>query len=371
MVDTVNDTFLTQLLDGVSNQSPCGDDLEYDPEFIEIEKTVRGKPEQQIGTTVIPAQQADWREVENKSVDLFKRTKDLRIAVYLTQALVHNKGLAGLKDGLLLIKGLLDQYWDEVHPRLDPSEDNDPTLRVNSIAALCDAEMMLKGIREAVLADSNVFGCFTLRDIQYAGGKTPVPSSMEDTVPEVSTINAAFMDTPVEDLQSLESTLLRSIETVADIDALLLDKLGAEQTADFSTLTRILDEARQVIDEQLNRRGIEGVSGGDSVNGEAVAASSDAEGPETAMAQVDMTSGAAVAAAPVSGEGNNREDVIRLLDMACDYYARCEPSSPVPLLLQRAKRLVSKDFMEIMRDLAPAGLTQVEEIGGVPADDVK
>ena len=57
--------------------------------------------------------------------------------------------------------------------------------------------------------------------------------------------------------------------------------------------------------------------------------------------------------------------------MACDYYSRCEPSIPVPLLLQRATLLVSKDFMEIMRDLAPAGLTQVEEIGGVPPDDVK
>lgn len=370
MVDTVNGTFLRPLLDGVSDKSPCGEDLEYDPEFIEIEKTAQGKPEQQIGTTVIPAQQADWREVENKSIDLFKRTKDLRIAVYLTQALVHNKGLVGLKDGLLLIKGLLDQYWDEVHPRLDPSEDNDPTLRINSIAALCDAETMLKGIREAVLADSNVFGRFTLRDIQYAGGKTPVPSRMEETVPEMTTINAAFMDTNVEDLQALESTLLLSIEAVADIDTFLLDKLGTEQAADFSTLTHILNEARQVIAEQLNHRGIEGVGGRGSVNEEAATTPSNADGSETAMAKVDVIGGAA-ATMPVSGEVNSREDVIRLLDMACDYYSRCEPSSPVPLLLQRAKRLVSKDFMGIMRDLAPAGLTQVEEIGGVPTDDVK
>ncbi len=370
MVDTVDDAFLTQLLNGVSSQSPCGEDLEYDPEFIEIEKTAQGKPEQQIGTTVIPAQQADWRVVESKSVDLFKRTKDLRIAVYLTQSLVHNKGLAGLRDGLLLIKGLLDQYWDEVHPRLDPSEDNDPTLRINSIAALCDAEMMLKGIREAVLADSNVFGRFSLRDIQYAGGKVPVPSSMEEAVPEVATINAAFMDTNVEDLQALESILQRSIETVADIDALLLDKLGTEQTADFSPLRQILNEAKQVIDEQLNHRGIEGVGGENSVDEDAAAASNHGDGPEATMAKIDTTGGA-VAATPLSGEVNSREDVIRLLDMACDYYARCEPSSPVPLLLQRAKRLVSKDFMEIMRDLAPAGLTQVEEIGGVPTDDVK
>ena len=49
------------------------------------------------------------------------------------------------------------------------------------------------------------------------------------------------------------------------------------------------------------------------------------------------------------------------------YYERHEPSSPVPLLLKRAKRLVAKDFMEILRDLAPDGVDQAERISG-PSD---
>lgn len=53
-----------------------------------------------------------------------------------------------------------------------------------------------------------------------------------------------------------------------------------------------------------------------------------------------------------------------MLDLICDYYARCEPSSPVPLLLKRAKRLVFMDFIEIIKDLAPDGLSQVELIRG-------
>ncbi len=360
---------ISGLLSVVSNESPCGEDLEYDPGFIEIDKIAQGKPEQQIGSTVIAAQEPDWHEVENKSVDIFKRTKDLRIAVYLTQALLHKQGLIGLKDGLLLIKGLLDQYWDEVHPQLDPSENNDPTLRVNSIAAVCDAETMLKGIREAVLTDSNVFGRFSLRDIQYASGKVPIPSSMEDTVPEMGAINAAFMDTNVEDLQSLESVLLLSIETISDIESLLQEKLGVEQAADLSELSHILREVKRVLGEQLSHRGIEGVGEANIVDENTGAQSSHAENSDSKVAQGDMIETAAVK--PALGVINNREDVIRMLDMACDYYSRYEPSSPVPLLLQRAKRLVSKDFMDIMRDLAPAGLTQIEEIGGVPTDDVK
>ncbi|NOQ69154.1 MAG: type VI secretion system protein TssA, partial [Gammaproteobacteria bacterium] len=72
-----------------------------------------------------------------------------------------------------------------------------------------------------------------------------------------------------------------------------------------------------------------------------------------------------MSAQPVAGTINSQEDVIRVLDMACEYFKRHEPSSPVPLLLQRAKRLVAKDFMEILRDLTPAGVTQAEEISGI------
>ena len=66
-----------------------------------------------------------------------------------------------------------------------------------------------------------------------------------------------------------------------------------------------------------------------------------------------------------AGEISSREDVIRVLDKICDYYARHEPSSPLPILLQRAKRLVSKTFVEIIRDLAPGGTSEVETIAGL------
>jgi type VI secretion system protein ImpA len=68
---------------------------------------------------------------------------------------------------------------------------------------------------------------------------------------------------------------------------------------------------------------------------------------------------------PIAGEVTSREDAIRMLDKITDYFNRNEPSSPVPILLRRAKRLVSKSFMEIVKDLAPDGLSQVERIRGV------
>jgi type VI secretion system protein ImpA len=68
--------------------------------------------------------------------------------------------------------------------------------------------------------------------------------------------------------------------------------------------------------------------------------------------------------ASVSGAISSREDVDRLLDRMCEYYERNEPSSPIPLLLKRCKRLVSANFLDIVRDVAPNAVDQVETLCG-------
>ncbi len=47
------------LLQGVSEELPCGEDLEYDAAFGELERASRGKPEQAMGDTVVAAEPAD------------------------------------------------------------------------------------------------------------------------------------------------------------------------------------------------------------------------------------------------------------------------------------------------------------------------
>jgi type VI secretion system protein ImpA len=64
----------------------------------------------------------------------------------------------------------------------------------------------------------------------------------------------------------------------------------------------------------------------------------------------------------------SRDDVIRALDGICAYYAAHEPSSPVPMLLERCKRLVPLSFIDIVKDLMPDGLPTIENIAGKPND---
>jgi type VI secretion system protein ImpA len=56
--------------------------------------------------------------------------------------------------------------------------------------------------------------------------------------------------------------------------------------------------------------------------------------------------------------------VVRALERISAYYAKHEPSSPIPLLVERCKRLVTMGFLDIIRELAPDGVRQIETLSG-------
>src|SRR5690348_10469940 len=113
------------LLEPISADAASGEPIEYDAQYLELETVARGKPEQEVGDTFIPAEEPDWREVERLALELCGRSKDLRVAVYLLRAELRLAGLVGLKESLELIHGYVSRHWDSVHPQLDPEDDND------------------------------------------------------------------------------------------------------------------------------------------------------------------------------------------------------------------------------------------------------
>ncbi len=49
-------------------------------------------------------------------------SKDLEVAAWLAEALAHVHGVAGIRDGLVLVNRLTDEYWDNLSPPIDPIE---------------------------------------------------------------------------------------------------------------------------------------------------------------------------------------------------------------------------------------------------------
>jgi type VI secretion system protein ImpA len=335
---------MDKVLEPVSEESPCGDDLEYDAEFGELERAAKGKPGHEMGDETIAPEPPNWSEVAEAAVALFSRTKDLRVATHLAQASMNLDGFHGLASGLDLINRLLHDSWDGLHPNLDEEDANDPTLRMNSLMPLNSREEFLDGLSRAVLVSSKALGRFSLRDIRLAGGDIKLPEDDDSEVPDPTHIDAAFLDCDLEELTGNSEAISQCIDTLKDVETYTREQVGAEFAPEVGGLLAELNAVQKILGEQLGRRGI----AVDTLEGEA-------EGESVAQS------------AP--GTINSRDDAIRVLDRVSEYFRKNEPSSPVPLLLQRAKRLISKDFIEILRDMAPQGLSDVEKIGGLDRDE--
>lgn len=322
----------------LAEAEPSGPNLEYDADFQALERAQQGRPEQVIGDSVKPAEEPDWGDVVERAEVLMGRTRDLRVAVALTHSLLKTQGLAGFALGLNVIKGLLEGQWDTVHPQLDADDNNDPTLRVNSLLSLAASDGVLKALREVPLVSSKTLGRFSLRDMRIASGKQPAPAGLAEPPKQVQ-VDAAFRDAELEALQANAAQVALALEHIAAVDRLLVDKVGS-QAPELKPLVLDLTEIKHALGQQLAARGV-------------------------GVAEGDGGGGAAKAAGGGSGEINSREDVVLQLERLCEYYRRHEPSSPVPMLLRRAKRLVSKEFMDIIRDLTPGGVAEAELLGGI------
>ena len=326
MPDLDIDSLLTPLADG----EPCGANLEYSPAFQMLQEAAAGKPERQYGTTVIPAEAPDWTAVREQAQALAERTRDLRVAVWLTRSAARVDGLDGAVRGLRLLHGLLDRCWDQVHPALDPGDGNDPTARLNALYPLTHEEG-LADLRSAGLIRTR--GSVTVRDLELAFGH--VDALPGESIPTeegvLPAVTAAMAQSP-----QLATTMKDGLETAQSIAKTLEARLGATQAPDLTPLTKLL----QCVAQAGSR-----AQGGDAAT-EAEAA------------------GGALAAARPTGAIQSREDAIRSLQRVSEWIERNEPSHPAPLLIQRAQRLMEKNFLEIIRDLVPEGLGQIEKLAG-------
>jgi len=332
------------LLEPVADDQPCGPNLEYDPDFLALEQEALGKPEVQYGDTVTPAVPPDWKIVRRLCAELLTRSRDLRLAAHMARAGLALHGMPGLADAVELIERLLEQRWDSVHPELDPDDDLDPTLRINSLAMLADGTTLVRELRDATLVRLPGLGPLSIKLIEIANGESAAAEGQEKIA--IGSIEQALADIDADELARGTQALERALAAAVNIELALVRQVGSSQALNLDALTRPLRKAAEFL------RSRQGEADAGVVDADPAAAASGAQG----------TQGAARAA--ISGEIGNRDDVVRMLDKLVQYYARNEPSSPIPILLERAKRLVPMNFFDIMKDLAPDGIAQLTVIRG-------
>ena len=342
---------LDRFLAPIDDSAPTGQNLEYDPAFVELERIATPVSERAMGESIKAAVEPDWDKVADAADALLARTKDLRVALHLSAAWTRKAGLDGWAAGLGLVRGLLERYWDDVHPQLDADDDNDATARANALMALGNPQSVLGYFRAATFVQSVRLGRFSLRDLRVATGMAAAtPSADGASAPSLVDLEAACMDCPEDELPRTAALLADALEHAESIDALLGEKLGTS-SPDLSHLPADIRDLKKFVDAQRARRFPE-QQYTDSTGG----------APETQSGGTDPID------QPRSRGIAGPDDVRLRIDEICEYYERNEPSSPLPILLKRARRLVGKNFVEIMQDITPGGLSELQTLSGSEVD---
>lgn len=335
---TIVDDWLEPLGD-----APCGEDLEYDNAFLELNQAAAGKPETQFAEAEPP----EWRKVRDAAEALFARTRDLRVAMHWVRARIHLDDFAALPDCLRLLHGLLDRFWDDLHPRLDP-DDGDAYARLNVLALLGEVEGLVGDVRGSLVVRNRAVGELRVRDIEVMLGKYP-PRDGETPMSRAQV--EQMLGAAIEHDATLASLADRAATQLRALSSLLNDKVGIERAPDVRPLHNLIACVAQVMPAPQ------------AAEDEAGESTDDGSAPDGAGKPSGKKG---------LGDGvYSRADALRAIDMVCDYLERTEPTNPAQLLLRRARRLINKNFLQLMRELAPDALSEVARIMGVDPESIQ
>ncbi len=321
------------LLTPVSHDAPCGENLEYDPAFMQVCLLARGKPEQQFGDTIIPAVEPDWREVENRALSLLRRSKDLRLMLLLAQSWTALRALPGYADGMALLSEALVRYWPSLLPPLALDGEADPFVRINLLRELGDDFTLAKLLRHS-------------RFMAAGAGQLTLAEA-------VASIDGSM---PPGDYPGGPTRLAADIQRGIDALAGPIAQINTATGRIFSLLRHHLgDGALPEMTYQLSAMGALA-----SAISPAPLAPDSAERPIPAA----VLSPAAGAPAACHGAIRTRDEAYQALERVKTYFNRYESSHPAPLMIERVQLLMSRDFMAIVRNLAPDAVGQLEHFFG-------
>lgn len=324
---------LTTLIEPISSDRPCGDDLE-DTQLLASFDAYR-----LFGQSAPLTDETDWREIRDRSLEALKSSRDFRLLTHLACAAIRTEGFSAFVETLKVASRWLSTWPAEVFPRVD----EDAILRRNALNGFADRMAVIDGLRRAPLIVHRQLGPLSIRDIEIATGQIE-PAEGESQAMDATQLTALLTASETEVLNALAGQLDEASQSLKDIEEMMRSAGGTQAAPDFANLAAILARTAKLVKEQLASR--------------APAESAEGQGADAAAAPAG---GGPVAV----GSIRTREDAMRALDAVAAFFRTNEPSSPIPLLIERAKRLVAKDFLAVLEELAPDALDQARAASGV------
>ena len=275
-------------------------------------------------------QQADWPGVTQVAQDtLAQVSKDLLVAGRLTEALVKLHQFGGLRDGLRLMRRLIDECWDRIYPSI---ADGDLETR-SAVFNWLDDE--LKGARFPntlrMVALTRVGKDESDFTAQYGWQHWKDAQEAKGTV-TAEMFEQAVIATPREYCQNIVDDLAACIDELMGLMKALTARMG-DLAPGLAQIRRAVIDCQDLAKFVLQRKG-------------------PAPLPAEAPAPADEAANAAPSgAAPTARRALTREDVLNRLADASAILLQMEPHSPIAYMIQRAVKLARLPFPDLMKVL--------------------
>ena len=247
----------SDILAPIPGESPGGENLRYAPIYDKIKEARREDDDAAQGDWQRERKVADWPlTIKLSSEALATKSKDLQLAAWLTEALLRTQGVAGLREGLELIRGMLEQFWDSLWPEL---EDGDAEFRATPLQWVGDR--LEQAIRRVPLTRNRLdwFKYKESRAVGYEDGNagTEKAEARQQAIADGKItgeeFDAGFNATPKAFYVELEQTFDATLETLESLGRICDEKFG-DVSPNFGNLRKFLEEVRQTVHILLVRK---------------------------------------------------------------------------------------------------------------------
>jgi type VI secretion system protein ImpA len=336
-----------QLLQPISPANPSGSDLAFSSELDAIAQARKfDDPSLAQGEWVTELKEADWDFVLKRCASLLtEKTKDLRLAVWLTEAAAKRHHLRGLGEGFLLLAGLCEQYWDRgLYPDAD---DGDQEQRIGNLSWILSRTRPL--VREVPLTEGHATAWST---VDFEAARKRATGSDADVAPRLADMEAARRANSLAFVEAFRADAQYALDALHRLEGAADARLGADSPG--------FAGAREALQSMLH----------------AMPAPAGVAAPAVQPAPVTLADSGVSAAAPATvapesphqGPIRTRADAIAQLRAVAAFFRETEPHSPVSYFAEKAANAGEQDLHTWLRSVLKdqASLAHIEELLGVP-----
>jgi type VI secretion system protein ImpA len=353
----------SELLTPLPYPQPTGPDLSFSPEFDQIAELRRfDDPTLDQGEWVRDIKVADYASVQRICSELLAtRTKDLRLAGWMTDAMARSGGFSGMAEGLNVCAGLCEHFWDALHPQPDedaPADDLAERFeqRIGNLSWLLAqlaevAQMHPLIVGKSALGAPAPFG----RRVIEATRSRKASEHDSTTEPTEEQIAQALAQTPGQALLAALEGVQTALDALARLQAVVDGRLGVDGP-NFSAARNELQATQHMLTRFAKDRGLLQAAGGVD------------EGPSSAAGDPAAASGNSAASGPFTGGApTTRAQALAQLRQVAEFFRRTEPHSPVAYLADKAAKWGEVPLHQWLRSVLKdqASLAQIEELLGV------